>query len=221
MNENKQPIDDDLETAGAAQQDGGAASENGEGHTDGADAASEPGMSLDEALAENANLKDKLLRALADVENIRQRSIREADEARRYAMTNFARDLLDVADNMRRALDMAPAGTEIDDSIKNLLEGVALTERSLLAAFEKSKISKVLPKTGDAFDHKVHQAMFEVPTADLQPGRIAEVMQAGYVIADRLLRPALVGVTKKLPDSNPVNSADAANDQGKKIDTQA
>lgn len=184
-------------------------------------AAAEPGEPETEAdlTNENAALKDKLLRALAEVENIRQRATRDADEARRYAVTGFARDLLDVADNLRRALDNVPESE--NTAYKSFVDGVEMTERSLLNAFNKAKIEKVVPNKGERFDHKVHQAMFEVPTTELAPGHIAEIMQPGYVIAGRLLRPALVGVSKAMPAEAPAEPNAAMNPPGSQIDTQA
>ena len=147
--------------------------------------------------AELADTKDRLLRALAETENLRRRAMRDLDEAHKYAITNFARELLDVADNLSRALDAVPprARDEID-FIKNLADGIAMTEKALLTSFERHQIAKVTPKIGDRFDHNRHQAMFEVETAAQPPGTVARVLQPGYIIAERLLRPALVGVAK-------------------------
>jgi molecular chaperone GrpE len=149
---------------------------------------------------EAAELRDRLLRTLAEMENLRARTAREVEEARKYAVTGFARDLLDAADNLRRALASVPAeGREAaggGDLLSNLLLGVEMTEKTLLGAFEKHRIRRVEPQRGDRFDPNLHQAMFEVPTDAQAPGTVAEVVQAGYVIADRLLRPALVGVAK-------------------------
>lgn len=147
--------------------------------------------------AELAETKDRLLRALAETENLRRRSVRDLEEAHKYAITNFARELLEVADNLSRALDAVPqrAREEID-FIKNLADGIAMTEKALLACFERHKIAMVTPEIGERFDHNRHQAMFEVATADQPPGTVAQVLQPGYTIADRLLRPALVGVAK-------------------------
>ena len=146
--------------------------------------------------AELADAKDRMLRALADVENLRRRSARELDEARKYAITGFARELLEVDDNLSRALDSIPrrAADEIG-FVKTLAEGIAITQKSLAACFERHQIAKVMPEIGEKFDHNRHQAMFEVES-DQPPGTIAQVLQPGYVIADRLLRPALVGVAK-------------------------
>ncbi len=174
--------------------------------------------------AEARELQDKLLRALAEMENLRRRHTRDLEDARKYAMTGFARDLLDVADNMRRALAAVPADARVgNELLGNLLEGVELTERTLLGAFDKHGVKKVAPERGEKFDHNRHQAMFEVPTADLPPGHVADVMQAGWVIADRLLRPAMVGVTKAAP--RPAPEPEPANDtgdgRGKTVDTSA
>lgn len=178
--------------------------------------------------AELKAANDKLLRQLAEMENLRRRHARELEEARKYAMAGFARDLLDVADNMRRAIAAIPdEAREREEVVRNLLEGVELTERTLLAAFDKHGIRKVNPERGEKFDHNRHQAMFEVPTADLPPGHVADVMQTGWVIADRLLRPAMVGVTKAAPAESQAKPAESqpANDDGTarggSVDTQA
>jgi molecular chaperone GrpE len=153
--------------------------------------------------AEVAETKERLLRALADFENLRRRTMRDLEEAHKYAITNFARELLEVADNLSRALDAVPprARDEIE-FVKNLADGIAITEKALLTCFERHKIAKIIPEIGEKFDHNRHQAMFEVPTADQAPGTVAQVLQPGYTIADRLLRPALVGVAKA-PSTGP------------------
>ncbi|MEO1089282.1 MAG: nucleotide exchange factor GrpE [Pseudomonadota bacterium] len=153
--------------------------------------------SADELVAELAAAKDQLLRTLADMENLRRRTEREVDDAKRYAVTTFARDLLEVADSLNRAIRTVPAEVRGDGGwADNFVTGVEMTERALLTVFEKHKMQRVSPTKGEKFDHQRHQAMFEVPTAELAPGQIAEVMADGYVIADRLLRPAMVGVAK-------------------------
>jgi molecular chaperone GrpE len=147
--------------------------------------------------AELADTKDRLLRALAETENLRRRNLRDLEEAHKYAITNFARELLEVADNLSRALDAVPARAREElDFIKNLADGIAITEKALLTSFERHQIAKVAPEIGDRFDHNRHQAMFEVETAEQPPGTVAQVLQPGYTIAERLLRPALVGVAK-------------------------
>jgi molecular chaperone GrpE len=147
--------------------------------------------------AEITETKDRLLRALAETENLRRRGVRDLEETRKYAITNFARELLEVADNLSRALDaVPPRAREEIDFIRTLADGIAMTEKALLACFERHKIAAVTPEIGEKFDHNRHQAMFEVESAEQPPGTIAQVLQPGYTIADRLLRPALVGVAK-------------------------
>lgn len=169
--------------------------------------------------AELAELKDKFLRTMADVENARSRHTRELDDARKFASTGFARDLLDVVDNLGRALAAVPeGGREGNKLLDDLFVGVELTQRSLLTAFDKHKVKQVVPTKGDKFDHKLHQAMYEVPTNDMAPGRVADVLQPGYTIADRLLRAAMVGVTKAAPEA-PANGEDQP--PGSTVDTTA
>jgi molecular chaperone GrpE len=158
--------------------------------------------------AQLADTKERLLRALAETENLRRRGFRDLEEAHKYAITGFARELLEVADNLSRALDAVPprARDEID-FVKNLADGVAMTEKALLASFERHNIAKVIPEIGERFDHNRHQAMFEVVTADQAPGTVAQVLQPGYTIAERLLRPALVGIAKAPADGSPGGGA--------------
>ncbi len=145
--------------------------------------------------AELAATRDKLLRALADAENVRKRAQREREEASKYAASAFAKDMLDVADNLRRALASVPAESEWDELTRNLLTGVAATERELLAALERHGIKRIEPQ-GERFDHNFHQAMFEVADTGQPPGTVVQVLQPGYVMHDRLLRPAMVAVAK-------------------------
>jgi molecular chaperone GrpE len=155
-----------------------------------------------EARGEAAEFKDKLLRTLAEMENLRKRTEREVLDARLYGITGFARDVLAVADNMHRALEAI--GPELrqaaDAKVKAFIEGVELTERELLKTLEKNGVKKFSPQ-GERFDPNVHQAMYEVPTSDQSPGQVAHVIQAGYMIGDRVLRPALVAVSKAAPKS--------------------
>lgn len=146
-------------------------------------------LSVEEKLAQT---KDQLLRALAECENIRKRSTKEREEVAQYAITKFARDLLAVADNLHRAID---AGSKDEADIKVVLEGVEITQKELQKVFERYGIKIVNPK-GETFDHNLHQAMFEVESDDHPQGHIIDVLQHGYVLQDRLLRPALVGVSK-------------------------
>ncbi len=146
---------------------------------------------------ENSDLRDRLLRALAENENLIRRGRREREDAIKYAATNFARDMLAVSDNLSRAL-AALSGSDDNqsDSIKALLEGVKLTEKELLSSLERHGVSRIVSK-GEQFDHERHEALFEVPSPDMEPGIIVEVVEEGYMIHDRLLRPARVGVSKK------------------------
>lgn len=151
-----------------------------------------------EALAkEAAEARDKMLRTLAEMENLRKRTTREVADARTYGITGFARDVLDIADNLQRALDAVPAEARAaaDPGLKSLMEGVELTERSLLNALEKNGVKKFDP-AGQKFDPNFQQAMFEVPDASVPAGTVVQVIQAGFMIGERVLRPALVGVAK-------------------------
>lgn len=145
---------------------------------------------------ELAETKDKLLRTLAEMENLRARTKREEEQTRKFAIADFARAVLSVADNLRRALESAPELESVsDESLKSLIEGVAMTEKDLLATLDRYNIQKIDPM-GEKFNHDFHQAMFEVETTQAPPGTVVEVMQAGYLLNDRLLRPAMVGVAK-------------------------
>ena len=161
--------------------------------------------------AELQDTKERLLRALAETENLRRRTMRDLEEAHKYAITNFARELLEVADNLSRALDAVPprARDEID-FVKNLADGIALTEKALLTSFDRHQIAKVTPEIGDKFDHNRHQAMFEVETTEQPPGTVAQVLQPGYTIAERLLRPALVGVARAPASTPPAHGDEGA-----------
>lgn len=172
-------------------------------------AAAEAGTDTPVAAAQQeiASLKDKLLRTLADMENLRRRTEREVADARVYGISSFARDILGVADNFRRALDAV--GPDLrktaDPAVSALIEGVELTERELLKALEKNGIRKIEPQ-GEKFDPNLHQAMFEVPDPSVPAGCVVQVVQAGYLIGDRVLRPALVGVSKGGPKTAPAGS---------------
>jgi molecular chaperone GrpE len=182
-----------------------------------ADASSEEARiaQLVETLSkEAADYKDKLLRTLADMENLRRRTEREVADSRVYGIQNFARDILAVADNMERALgaldkeirEKADAGT------KALLDGVELTERELIKVLEKHGVKKLEP-LGERFDPNLHQAMFELPDPTKPAGTVAQVVQPGYMIGERILRPALVAVAKGGPKPSPTTPAPAtAND---------
>jgi molecular chaperone GrpE len=184
----------------------GLGSMSDENKTNGAEGASswvDPAI-LAEAEAEKlraevADLKDKVLRTLAEMENLRRRTEREVKDAGTYAVTKFARDMLAVADNLRRAIETAPAEARAEGSAaKPVLEGVELTERALLQTFERHGV-KPIEAVGAKFDPNLHQAVFEIPNPDVPNGTVLQVMQSGYVIADRVLRAAMVGVAKGGP----------------------
>lgn len=158
----------------------------------------DPEEGSNEALVrEAADARDKMLRTLAEMENLRKRTQKEVADARTYGVTSFARDVLDIADNLQRALDAVPADARAnaEPGLKALIEGVELTERSLLNALEKNGVKKFDPK-GQKFDPNFQQAMYEVPDPSVPAGTVVQVVQAGFTIGDRVLRPALVGVAK-------------------------
>jgi molecular chaperone GrpE len=172
------------------------------------EAAVDPTAALE---AEKADLKDKLLRTLADMENLRRRTEREVADARAYAVSNFARDMLNVADNIRRALESVPAEARegAEGAFKALVEGIELTERDLLKTLERHGVKRLEPQ-GQKFDPHMHQAMFEVPNPDMPSGTVVQVVQTGYAIGERVLRPALVGVAKGGPKATPAAEANGA-----------
>lgn len=155
---------------------------------------------LSELEGEVATLKDQWLRAMAETENLRRRATRDREEALKYASANFGRDMLSIADNLRRALETCPPIEELPESIKALVQGIELTESALLSAFERHGIKKVEPM-GEKFDANLHQAMFEVEDGTVPAGIVVQVLQVGYVMHDRLLRPAMVGVSKSTTES--------------------
>ena len=146
--------------------------------------------------AEVAKYKDQALRALAEQENVRRRAQRDREDALKFATSGFAKDLVTVADNLRRAIDSVPdVEASSSELLKNLISGVSATERELLGAFEKHGIKKLDPM-GEKFDHNFHQAIFELENTGKPAGTVVQVLQAGYTIHDRLLREAMVGVAK-------------------------
>jgi molecular chaperone GrpE len=156
-----------------------------------------PAAQVTAALEAAAEFKDKLLRTLAEMENLRKRTEREVADARQYAIANFSRDVLAVADNMHRALEAIDSELRdsTDSKMKSLVEGVELTERELMKVLERNGVKKFSP-LGEKFDPNLHQAMYEVPDTDAPPGSVAQVIQAGYMLGDRVLRPALVAIAK-------------------------
>lgn len=160
--------------------------------------------------AENAELKDRVMRLAADMENLRRRTTRDVVDAKTYSIANFARDMLSVSDNLARALDAIPEGArESDPKLKALAEGVEMTERAMMAALQRHGVKKIEPR-GQKFDPHFHQAMFEVADPSVPANTVTQVVQSGYVIGDRVLRPAMVGVTKGGPKTGeqPEDAAD-------------
>jgi molecular chaperone GrpE len=176
-------------------------------------AAAQPAADPDPA-AMAADLREKLLRTLAEMENLRRRTAREVADAEFRGITAFARDMIGVADNMRRALDTVTpeVGANADPAVKALIEGVELTERELLKALEKNKVRQFNPQR-EKFDPNLHQAIFEVPDASVPAGSVVQVVQPGYMLGERVLRPALVGVSKGGPKAAPAQAA--TNDNAK------
>ena len=149
--------------------------------------------------AENEELKDQILRLAAEMENLRRRTARDVADAKSYSVANFARDMLQVSDNLNRALQAIPDGArEQDAGLQALAEGVEMTERAMMSALERHGVKKIEPE-GQKFDPNFHQAMFEIPNPDVPANTVQQVVQAGYVIGDRVLRPAMVGVAKGGP----------------------
>jgi len=160
------------------------------------DPAAQASVELTALIAENSDMRDRLLRTMADMENLRRRTEREKADNARYAISNFARDVLTVGDNLRRTIEHVPAEAAAQDpALKSFLDGVELTERELLNVLERHGVTRIDP-VGQRFDPNCHQAMYEVENPDVPEGTVVEVMQAGYVIGDRCLRPALVAVAK-------------------------
>jgi len=154
------------------------------------------GFDLEALLAENADIRDRLLRTMADMENLRRRTEREKSDTARYAISKFARDVLTVGDNLKRTIEHVPAEAAAQDpALKSFLDGVEITERELLNVLERHGVTRIEP-LGQRFDPNCHQAMFEVQNRDVPEGTVVDVMQAGYTIGDRCLRPALVAVAK-------------------------
>ncbi|HXC91485.1 MAG TPA: nucleotide exchange factor GrpE [Stellaceae bacterium] len=193
-------VGDERDMAGTAPADDATANNNAD---DGALTSPEERVRALEA--ELADHKERLLRALAETENTRRRAQREREDATKYAVSGFAKELLSAADNLRRALDSLPEAEVRDERTRSLLAGVAATERELLSVFERHGIHRIDPQD-ERFDHNFHQAIFEVERADRPAGTIVEVLQPGYVLHDRLLRPAMVGVAK--PPARPAASPD-------------
>ena len=183
----EQPIEDQVEnTAG-----------NDGDNTDDGDIELDPIAVLE---MERDDLKDQALRAMAEVENMRRRTERELTQARRYGHANFARDLLAAIDNLKRAVDVLPEDRSgLDANMTNLVVGVEMIHQEITSVLERHGITAISPE-GEKFDYDKHQAMFEVPTNDVEPGMVVQVAQNGWMLHDRLLTPAMVGVSKPADD---------------------
>jgi molecular chaperone GrpE len=145
-------------------------------------------------------LKDQLMRTLADSENLRKRTLKEIEQSKKYSHITFVRDLVSSIDNLQRALESVPDDkSKLSDPIKNLIIGLDIVEKEIITNFEKHNLKQIDP-LGDKFDYNFHQAMFEIATNDTEPGIIVEVSQKGYLLYDRLVRPAMVGISKKLEE---------------------
>lgn len=191
--------------------------------------AAVPSMADDEDLFELQNQvealqgeleasKDKMMRAVADAENTKRRALKERDDASKFAVSSFSRDMIPVADNLRRALEAIPQDLKGDERISNLVDGIEATERELLRSFEKHGLAKLDPM-GTLFDPNFHEVMFETPMPEKPAGTIINVMETGYMLHGRLVRPARVGVVKD--DGQGGGSAPGSSEPGHTIDTQA
>ena len=158
--------------------------------------------SNEELQTKNDELKDQLMRTLAESENLRKRTIKDVDQAKKYSHISFVRDLVSSVDNFKRALDSLPEDkADLPEPIKNLIIGLEIVEKEINSTFEKHNLKQISP-LGEKFDYNFHQAMFEVPTNDTDPGIVIEVSQIGYLLYDRLVRPAMVGISKKIEENN-------------------
>lgn len=195
-----------------------AASENGDQHEDQVEQTAEQtiDLNIEDILdpvstlqAERDELKDQMLRAVAEADNTRRRAERDVAQARKYGHTGFARDLISVVENLSRAVEALPEQRDdLDETMKNLVIGVEMISREMASILERHGITRILPM-GEKFDHNKHQAMFEVPTNDAEPGVVVQVAQSGWMLHDRLLSPAMVGVAKAADPASGDNNAAA------------
>jgi molecular chaperone GrpE len=144
-------------------------------------------------------LKDKMLRIAAEAENLKKRTQKEIDDIRNYSVTVFAKDLINVMDNLYRSLESLAHEEQDGPRVKAVIEGIEVIKKELENVFMKHSILRIEPKQGDSFDHNLHQAISQIPTDEVEEGKIYSLLQVGYSIKERLLRPALVGVAKNLP----------------------
>ena len=150
--------------------------------------------------AQISDLKDQLLRTMAESENIRKRTLKEVEQAKKYSHISFVRDLVSSVDNLKRALDSVPDDkNDRPEPIKNLILGLEIVEKEIVTTLERHNIKQISP-LGEKFDYNFHQAMFEVPTNNSEPGVVVEVSQNGYLLYERLVRPAMVGISKKIEE---------------------
>lgn len=162
--------------------------------------------------------KDKMLRVVADAENTKRRALKERDDAQKFSIASFARDIIPVADNLRRALDAMPDDAKNNDQIASLIEGIEATERELIRAFERHGLKKLDPINA-IFDPNFHEVMFEAPMPSKPAGTVIQVMETGYTLNERLVRPARVGVVKD--DGQGGGITPGASEPGHTLDTEA
>ncbi|MEM7289861.1 MAG: nucleotide exchange factor GrpE [Pseudomonadota bacterium] len=196
--------------AALSEESGEAAPSTGEGFSSPLEALAAENARQEEEIKE---LKDRMLRTAAEMENLRRRTQKDVADARDFSISKFARDVLGVADNLRRALEHVPDEEKDQPGLKSLAEGVEMTERELLSALEKNGVKKVDPK-GEKFNPNFHQAMFEVPNTEVPNNTVVQVVQVGYVIGERVLRPAMVGVSKGGPKVAPVQPQEQGGEDG-------
>ena len=186
----------------------------------------DPGSTLAKLMAENAALKDQAMRYAAEVENVKRRTEKEANDARAYAIQKFARDLLDASDNLHSAVTHAPKDVE-DARVKNFVLGVEMSEKALQTAFERNGLKRLTPPRGEKFDPNRHQAMMEQAADDVGPSAVVMVMQSGYELFGRVVRPAMVAITPKAApaattgDGGAYASAEAGVAAGSSVDAKA
>ena len=196
MNEHKPDFADTPSEAQAPEAANGSAAPNAAPERDEPD----PFKVLEALQAENAELKDRSLRTLADMENLRRRTEREVGDAKAYGVTSFARDMLTFADNLRRAVEAVPADVRdaAEPRLKSFIEGIELTERDFLSRLNRFGVKKLEPM-GKRFDPNMHEALFEIPDESVPSGTVMQIVEQGYAIGDRVLRPAKVGVSRGGP----------------------
>lgn len=177
------------------------------------ESAPQAGVEAEAPKKDEVDFKDKYIRLMAEMENLRKRTARDVEDARRFAVSAFARDMLDIADNLERALAVVNKDDVENEHVKNMLAGVEMVSQQLGGIFKQFKIEKTEPALGEKLNPELHQAMFEVPTDAHPHGHVAQVMQPGYTIAGRLLRPAMVGTAKRIAPEGETTPTDAEQKQ--------